>query len=210
MIRATLLIGLALAASACEPRTTLTFQGDDIYKNFPFNGSRVWTYQSTDTSLPYRLVATLSDESELLEDGRTRAYTVDFDIDCVSSGTDCVEERAFSWVMSADSSKGTLFHAYNDQVFDPPVRLSSAQMQLDATVDTESGGVAYTSTYTDRVACPAPYWRGEVPDCVQMDLAGTGSPLAGTYWAVFQFNIVAFTLTERGETWQMVDHSFDD
>lgn len=207
------LLALTTVGAMGCPSVEIDFQGDDVYKWFPFNGERIWTYQSTDTSLTYQLRGVLSEESRVLDDNRTRVYHVDFRVDCRSADDNCVEdELAFSWEMSADSGKGVLFHSYGDTAYDPPVRLSGPQMVEGDTVVTESGGVTYTATYVGLVECPAIYWRNEKPTCgeIVVDDGGAGSPLAGTYWAVTQFNVVAFKSDLTGEEWQLRDFFFDD
>lgn len=205
-------LGTMACTSGQGPGVTIDFQGDDVYKWFPFNGERIWTYQSTDTSLTYQLRGVLSEDSRVVDE-RTRIYKVDFRIDCRSADDDCVEnELAFSWEMSADSGKGVLFHTYDDTVYDPPVRLSRAQMVEGDSITTESGGTTFTATYNGLVECPAIYWRNDKPDCgeIVLDDGGAGTAIAGTYWAVTQFNVVAFKSALTGEEWQLRDFFFDD
>jgi hypothetical protein len=215
MARASSFLALAAVALTGCGTTTFDFQGDELYQYFPFNGTRIWTYQSTDTSLSYLLRAELQEDNELLEDSRTRVYTVDFTTDCRSADDGCEEGAlAFSWKMSADSSKGTLIHAIGEDVFDPPVRLADPQMNIGETTETASGDATYTATYEDFVDCPAPYWRGAPPRCAHLSLSDgedTGaSPITGDFWATVQFNVVAFRLDGLGQEWQLREVDFDD
>lgn len=219
-MKRTLWIAATLALMGCENRQTLRFDGDDIWEYFPFNGDRTWTYQSTDTSIPYRLIGTTG-ESELLEDERTRVYLVEYTYDCLGSSSPCdVDEdddgtpdieTEVQWTLriSSDSASGTRIFGYDDTTFDPPIRLASAKMDLGAELVTESGGTTFTSTYVEQVTCPAPYWGENPPeDCVHftLDDGGAGTGLAGDYWSIYQFSLTAMQFEGEEGQWQLRDY----
>lgn len=212
---------VAFGLLACAGDDDLRFEGDDMAKYFPFEGNRTWTYKADDNTTPYLLIGRSAEESELTADGNTRVYTVNFTYQCFGAAEPCLEDldednvpdltgaAAFSWSMSANSSSGVNVHAFDGTTYDPPVRLADRQMSINESVETVSGGTTYTSTYEAQGACPAPYWRGSPPeDCVQLvlDDGGAGSAIAGEFWAIFQFNIVAFTRTADGVAWQLNDY----
>jgi hypothetical protein len=210
-------LGIVLLATGCY-KQTLHSGGEDTYKFFPLDGDRTWTYQATDTSLPYRLVAHKPSESELLEDIAVRVYTITFSPDCQGAVEPCLaDEDADSvpdfettplmvWRISSDSIDGTEFHSFNDEDFDPPVLLADADQSEDEVVTSESGGISYASTIIAEGPCDVPYWRGEPPEgckTFQLDDAGGGSPVAGEYMSIVQFGIVQFTIGGIPSTWQL-------
>jgi hypothetical protein len=219
MIRNGVLILAAMAVTGCTDTTTLDFEGDDISDYFPFDGYRKWTYQSTDTTVPYYVVAETAEESELIEDSNTRIYTLNFTYQCFGIGAPCdVDDDedgtadltgtpAWSWRLSANTSTGTQIHQIGDVTFDPPVQVATRKMFRGDSVTSESGGTFYTSTYVGTDVCPAPYWRDSPPDeCVyfQIDDGGAGSPAAGEIWSIYQFSIVGFSLGGDEHRWEML------
>jgi hypothetical protein len=220
MLRTMSLASMMVMAAGCPTNSNIRFEGDNTWEFFPFEGYRKWTYVSEDTSLPYMLVAETADESELLESG-TRVYTVNFRYDCVGAADPCIEDLdadgspdldgtlAWSWRMSASSIGGVLIHELGGASYDPPVQLADSSMFKGDSVVTESGGTTYTSTYVEQNLCPAPYWRGSPPDeCAlfRLEDGGAGSTVAGEFWSIYQFNIVAFTFEGEASQWQLRDY----
>jgi hypothetical protein len=221
MLRSSALLFIAIAAAGCDNNQTLQFDGDDMAKYFPLTGSRTWTFKADDSTTPYLIVGQTAEESELLEDGRTRVYTVDFTYECFSAAAPCLEDldeddvpdlngtTAFSWQLSANSTTGVNLHGFADRIYDPAVRLADPRMVKGETVESESGGTTFTSTFESQGLCPAPYWRNEPPeDCIHLVVedGGAGNPIVGEIWAIYQFNIVAFTLAHDGVAWQLQDY----
>jgi hypothetical protein len=215
-----LLVTMALAAG-CTGDDSLVFEGDDMARYFPFDGDRTWTYVTEDTTVPYLLVGQSAEDSELLEDGRTRVYTVNFTYQCfgvvapcdVDDDNDGVADvhgtQAFSWAMSANTTSGVNIHGHSDTTFVPPIQLATARMVKGEDVASETSGINFTSSYVSQGECPAPYWGDNPPgDCVKflVDDGGVGSPMAGEFWSIYQFNIVAFTLESDGVPWQLRDY----
>lgn len=201
--------------------TTIHSGGEDTYKYFPLDGDRTWVYQSTDSSLPYRLRAHKPKESETVEGSTDRIYTITFSPDCQGAVDPCVadldedeipdfeNEPLMVWRLSSDSISGTRFYSFDDEAYDPPVRLAEADQADEEEVVTESGGVTYTSKIISETPCDVPYWRGEPPDgckIFQLDDGGAGSALGGEYMAIVQFGIVQFTIQGLDSTWQLKEY----
>lgn len=197
---------------------------NDSWRWFPLNGARTWTYQSGDTLLPYRVIGTKGNTSEAWGESTVRIHTIDFRYECLGTSAPCdvdvdgepgpdIETTvAWTWRMSADSSKGALFHAYGDAVFDPPVRIATPSMFVGDVTTTESGGISYVSTYHDQGLCDAPYWRGEPPDdCATFLIEATGgeTPLEGLYQTIYQFGVTMFQLDGATEPWRLVGYEDD-
>jgi hypothetical protein len=212
-----------LALGACYPENIPTVD-NDTWRWFPLDGELTWTYQSDDISLPYRLVAHKPDESEPFGDSLVRIHTITFTYDCLGVSAPCdvdadeddvpdlEVETAFVWKVSADSSKGALFHAWSEQTFDPPVKIASPSMFINDTAVTESGGTTYTSLYREQGLCDAPYWRGAPPDdCItfQVDTTGSSTPLQGILQTIYQFGFTKFQLDGQSEAWRLVDFESD-
>lgn len=209
---------VCVGLSACPDPITITSSGEDTWKYFPLDGDRTWTYQSDNTSLPYRLVAHKPAENEVVNDLGTRAYTISFNADCLGIDPPCdvdadgdlipdVETTPlFVWKLSSDSSRGAQFHAFNDEIFDPAVKLASADMSDTEVVTTESGGTTFSATIISEEPCDVPYWRGQPPEgckVFQLDDGGAGSPIAGEYMSIVQFGIVRFRQGTDGDTWSL-------
>jgi hypothetical protein len=229
LARAAALLAALLPAAACQSTFGGTSQGLDMVGFFPFNGERRWTFENaqtdSETVVPYWLVSDKLEASELLDDDVTRVYTIEHTVKCVSNQGVCLEDEDDvegpdiegttwrTWQLSANSFYGVRFHAVDGTVFDPPVEIARATMDVGESVTATANGTTFTSTYVGRVECPAPYWRGEdKPSCIELtvDDGGAGSGIAGTYWAVTQFGIVAFQDADDPASWQMKDFDFAD
>ena len=177
---------------------------------FPFDGARTWEYVSTDVSVPYKLIATLDSAFEEV-DGK-KVYTVDYTYDCLDpKGKDCPDAgfvRAVRW--SSSASGGVLLHSFEDisgrTNYDPPIALTSSRMIVGDVVSTETDGVSYTSTFDVIVSeCPI-QWVDTWSDCPKLTLddGGAGAPLAGVYYAIGGYNVVAMELTGDTGQWQLL------
>ncbi|HMV66682.1 MAG TPA: hypothetical protein PKA64_07520 [Myxococcota bacterium] len=212
-------VGIAVwvVATGCYT-STLSTGGEDTYKYFPLDGDRTWTYQSTDTSLPYRLIAHKPVDSVADEATSTRVFTITFTPDCQSALEPCLVdadgdlipdfegEPLMTWQVSSDSVAGMLFHGFDDTAYAPPVTLASADQSADEVVTSESGGVSFSSSLLATEPCDVPYWRSDQPDgckTFQLDDGGAGSPIAGEYIAIVQFGIVSFSQGGSESAWEL-------
>lgn len=220
---AAFMFAVSALLGGCYPETTPSVD-NDTWRWFPLDGERSWIYESTNTSLPYRIVASKDNTSEAFGDSTTtRIHTITFGYECLGVSAPCdvdadeddvpdlETETAMVWKLSSDSSKGALFHAWGDTTFDPPVKIAAASMFADEVVTTESGGITYTSTFTEQGVCDAPFWRGSAPeDCITFTIeASAASPLAGTLQTIFQFGTTSFALDGETQPWRLVDYEDD-
>lgn len=214
------LVLTGVMVAGCDPVFTdggSSASGSPIFQAFDFDTLRTWTFLTDDESVDYRLRARQLPDPE--DVNGEDVHTIEFQYDCINdrgdgSGTSCAEREleatvAFSWAMSSSLGEGVLVHRFSDTVFDPPVQLAEGRMLKGASVTSSSGGVDYTSTFTDVVPCPAErFWPD--PDnraeCFQIDVVASGpSPVAGTYYAASRFTYPAFRIeAEDGRTWEMV------
>jgi hypothetical protein len=203
-------LALTLVLAACPPPDPPPPGGPPMDDFFPFDGERSWTYESTDTSLSFRLVSTLV--GEVGESDVGRIYEVETARACAGTDPDCVDgelEHTLRW--SSDGVAGVYVHGIDDADLDPPVRLTADQGWRDQTHTTDSGGRTWTSTIEGFEACPVAMsvdWDTCVRIRVEAD--GDGAPLAGTWWANAGFNVVAFEREGDTGTWQLSDQECID
>jgi hypothetical protein len=203
---------LALAAG-CDPQP-LDPQGEDLHDVFPFDEIRHWVYQTEDASVPYRLDADQQAESEVV--GDSRVYTIAVTTDCFHPDDTCTElAQVDTWKMSSDTLQGVRVYAMGGETYDPPVLLADDHQIYQHATTSESGGVTFTSTYAARETCPAPkYWPDEAnrPECIRVDLTdgGAGTAVAGSYWAVGNFGVVAYQHDVDGILWGLKDFDAEE
>lgn len=199
----------ALLLAGCD--SSVGYVGYRMDEYFPFDGERTWEFTSTDTTLPYKLVATLDPEPET--EGGVEIFSIQYDRVCVSADETCTDARVRTVRWSSDAIGGTRIWGYENDAgavsFDPPVQLTLPQMVPSETATTQLDGVTWTSTFVGVEACPVT-WTSEWEDrCLHLHLddgdgdATQGSWLAGDYWAIVQYNVVGMALTEDTGTWQL-------
>lgn len=183
---------------------------------FPFDGARTWEYVNTDVAVPYKLIATLDNAFEDV-DGK-KVHTVDYSYECLDpKGKDCPDAgfvRAVRW--SSNASSGVLLHSFEDisgrTNYDPPIALTSSRMVVGDSVETQTGGVTYTSTFDVIVSeCPI-QWVDTWTGCpkITLDDGGAEAPLAGEYYAIGGYNVVAMELTGDTGQWQLLYATYAD
>lgn len=183
---------------------------------FPFDGARTWEYANTDVTVPYKMIATLDSGYE--DADGTKIFTVDYSYECLNpKGKDCPNAgfvRAVRW--SANASSGVSMHSFEDisgrTEYDPPIALTSGRMVVGDTVETQTGGVDYTSTFEVIVSeCPI-QWVDTWSDCpkITLDDGGAGAPLAGEYYAIGGYNVVAMELTGDTGQWQLLYATYEE
>lgn len=199
---------LALSLVGCSGSAPL-LGGTPIWELFPFDGERTWEYTSTDTSLPYLIVAQSNLEPE--RKGDVNIYTVNYSTDCFGNSDTCVDGeivRSIKW--SSSVLDGVFFHAYdvgNGFVdLSPPVQLGAKEMLKDESVETTSDNTVWTSTFLGIEACPEAL-TADWPECGSLEIVAEGnsdgSPLAGQYWATKGNGVAGFHLADEGGTWQL-------
>lgn len=215
------LTACALLLGSCQGGTT-TFAGLQLSDALPLDDAiRNWTFQSDDNSIAYRLLMTQDPEFET--DELTLIHSLKVVVKCfgfVGICDDADDDDAYdaegmevsTWRMSSNSFSGISFHGAGGVTFDPPVKLAEDRMVLGDTVVTESGGITWTATFVSEESCPAPlYFPSEEtrPECFKLTLddGGADSEIAGTYWLVGTYGLVAFQISgEEGRTWALQDY----
>ena len=201
------------------PNGPLGFGGFTMTEYFSYDGERTWEFVSEDILIDYILVADLNEESEVLEDGFTRVYTIDYTKDCISTEGGCVEDeyvRSMKW--SSNDTYGTFLHGYTlageeAVVFDPPVQITPPSMKREDSVTTETGGSTWTSTLIQIEECPV-QWAVTWDECARFELddgdgdLATGSPVSGTFWAITGYNVVAMDWPGSPGRWELLKHDY--
>jgi hypothetical protein len=213
-----LLVCFCLGLTACgPPKDQFGYQGFAMNEFFPFDGPRTWKFINEDDKIPYLLVGKLNEEYETTNGGDTRIFEIEFSKDCFRDDADCVEEEYVrTWWWSYDGTNGTLLHGNklkgeSEDLFDPPVSITSPNMKKDEFVETETAGGAWTSTFVNVEECPV-QWEVNWDDCVLLDVddgdgdPSTGNPASGTFWAVKDYNIVAFDVPGEPGRWELLKH----
>lgn len=199
---------IALLLAGCEPADQFSYSGYAMSAFFPFDGSaRDWEYSNTDPLVDYTLVATLDTAYATI--GNSKAYTISYETVCIDGASDCVGGPVRDVAYSSDGA-GTGIHSYSSAadgtVSFPPVRLTPDHMSPGEDVTTDVDGVIWTSTFVAIETCPV-LWTDEWDECIhlRLDDGGSGSPLAGDYWAVTSWNIVAMQLADDTGQWKLTN-----
>jgi hypothetical protein len=196
-----------LVLAGC-PSPPIVLNGVPIWEMLPFDGQRTWEYTSTDLELPYRLVASSILEPE--KKGDRNIYSVEYLTDCVGADPDCVDGeviRRVKW--SSDVLDGVFIHAYDDGGgyidLDPPLHFAEKEMLRDESVETETAGALWTSTFLGIEECPINL-TASWPECARMELTsnnGDGFPLAGTYYLTAGNGTAALQLSTEEGLWEL-------
>lgn len=211
----------------CEP-ADLPKQGFPMYQLFQYDTLRTWAWASDDPTIPYLKLGAQREETEKEEGTDIPIYAIDFTADCFNNTGVCeadttegglrdYEEGILdTWKLSTEVVKGVRIHEAGGVVFDPPVKLADGMMEFKAsTTPMESGGVTYTSTYDADELCPAEsYWPDEStrPNCYKLvlDDGGADSAVAGSYWVVKNFGLIAFSRDiDNGAMWSIKEFADD-
>jgi hypothetical protein len=210
---------LGLAGCPNKLNDNISFGGFTMTDFFPFDGERTWEFVSEDIELDYILVADLLEENEVLEDGFTRVYTIEYSKDCISTDNGCVEGeylRNMRW--ASNDTYGTFLYGYElageDAVaFDPPLQITTPSMKREDSVTTDTGGNTWTSTFVQLEACPV-QWAVDWDECARFELddgdgdLSTGSPVSGTFWVITGYNMVAMDWPGEAGRWELLKHIF--
>ena len=209
------LVILALGVAGCD--STVTVSGFQMEQYFPFDGNRTWEFVSSDTSLDYRLVATLDPAFTAAEEGVTRIYGVSYHK--TWEGEDASEPEWVRDVLwSSDGTFGTRIWGIDTPAgttsYDPPIQLTDNEQLAGTTETTTTGGVTFTSTFLGNEQCPVLWTEDWGNDCIRLSLddGGTGTEIAGDYWAITQFNVVGMQVGADTGVWQLswTEVTYDD
>jgi hypothetical protein len=200
---------LSLGFLACTGPSTIPEGAPPVWDFFPFDGEREWAYISTDSTLPYALLATMDGLPERIN-GKN-VYTVVYEVDCRTNSPDCDDgQRLFVLRWSSDASDGVYVHQYGVGedpfiAFDPPIHLATDNMDPDDSLTTASNGASWTSTMGQFTGCPVRLSQ-DIPNCGTWTVgpdAGDGFPLAGQWWAVKSIGVTTIQLTGESGVWEL-------
>ncbi len=179
-----------------------------IANYFPFDGERTWEFTNTDEAIEHRLYAVL--DPEPLEGDGAPIHRISYS-ECPGSGEcdDTTLVREIHW--SNDSVEGIQIWGYETPSgkvdFDPPIFLSFAHMDPGESAVTTTGGADWTGTFHGLDTCPVTWTTQWGDSCLRFSLeGGSGADaehLAGEYWAITQYNVVAIDLDAEPGIWQL-------
>ena len=199
-----------LASSGCTG--DVQYSGLSMNPFFPFDGEeREWEYVNEDTTILYKQVSILNSEYELAEDGSTRIYSISTEQRCLNNDESCEDKWLFSTRMSSSASKGAQIHGYSteanpDVALETPIAFTKGKMETGDSVQTTGvDGHDWTATFEAIEPCQI-QWTDEWDDCAKIRLESSpeGHFLAGTYWAITGYNIVARQLTGDTGRWELI------
>ncbi len=216
MRKSALLIVAVLLAASCEP-TQPVYQGFVMEDFFPFDGSRSWHYISDNVDLEYKIVATLDTAPEEAHDGSTDIYTVNMVTECIGLDPDCEDgQEVGSYRMSASQTYGTLYWGYSNPeegvvTFDPPIQISGRTMKVGdveytTTMRNGTDGLSFTSQMIAQEHCEVE-WTDSWDGCLKIQISEENNAApSGTYWAITNYNIVAWTPApeEESDRWSLL------
>lgn len=208
---ARLFAAAAALLAGCSGGSTYSYSGYVMENYFPFDGERTWEFVSTDTELTHKIVAELDPQPTTTGDG-IEIYTIDYDLQCLEDGPLCdggEPLRSVKW--SADQTRGVLIHGVGNESYEPPITLAAPKMAVGDTVETETGGTLFTASFDQITDCPVK-WTDAWDECVwlHLDDGGAGVDVAGDYWAVTGYNVVAMQLTGDTGQWQLSYAVYDE
>ena len=197
--------------AGCDDPNNITFGGTTTWRMFPFEQGRVWEYISTDRTLPYKLVAELEGKPDIEQS--INVYTISYNERCANNDPDCKDFERFRIRWSSTPGLGVRIHTVLDAQgilsFEPPLQLAKSQMQLNESVETNTGGRTWNSTFGGVVQCDTNFpagWDQCGQFTVNSDLVDAPSPVLGTFWAAQGQGIATIEFAEDGgERWRLSD-----
>lgn len=205
--------------AACYDPIEIPEAEDATWRWFVIDGERKWEFESDDTTVPYRIVASKTAETTFDEGSDLPISTITFSYDCLSDSGECLADTdgdgvkdleaqaGWTWQLSVLSSEGAFWHSFDDAIYAPPVQIATASQAIDEAVTTTSNGATFTSTRGDRELCDTKYWKEDnQPDaCISwtIDDGGAGTPIAGTWQALYEYGFVSFRRAADGRLWRL-------
>jgi hypothetical protein len=198
--------------SSCGPTDSPDYCGVESSQFFPFDGNRTWEFINADPSVTYKLVVTQGSDPTPSDVGNV--YALEHRVGCVSEDPDCLDGelvRTVHW--SSTGTQGVFVHGVTvggaEATIEPPVTLADECMLVDEEAWTTSASDGtWISDLVRKEACPVALTT-DWDSCVVFDVDDAGSSsihdhVAGTYWANFGYNLVAFDLVDDGvDRWEL-------
>lgn len=178
---------------------------------FELTNASEWTYVSTDDSFDWQNKAVRSEEGVALDEDTT-VYTRSHEVQCTES-PGCEPAFLYSIDWSTSPSDGAFIHGWQlpdmeePRPAETPIRIVDNRMNVGDIETTEGvDGHAFTSEFTRLEACPTPgVPRFAEETCVVLTVTSepAGHWLAGTYWALTGWHVVAFERTDDTGRWEL-------
>ena len=162
-------------------------------------------------AIPYKHVSVLNPEFTYTDDGVTRIYDITTNRVCVSSDETCEDATLNMVRWSAVASAGVAIHGYDTPGTGPvdfvttPIGMADANMEVgDIVTTTGVDGHDWAAEFKSTGPCDI-QWTDEWNQCVLIELTSTpeGHWMAGQYWAVSGYNVVARQLTADTARWEL-------
>jgi len=180
---------------------------------FPFDGTaREWEYVNEDPAITHTLLAVLDVDFELASDNSTRIYNISTEQVCPGSDAACEAKWLNTIRMSSSPSAGAQLHGYSTEAhpdvnFEKPISFTDGKMMVGESIETSDvDGHDWVATFEATEPCNI-QWNDAWDNCVRIQLESSpeGHWMAGTYWAITSYNIVAKQLTGDSGRWELFD-----
>ncbi len=204
-----------LGLAACPPSTDpIPAGGTEMTQFFNFKANRVqsWEFVNLSSDYGYALFADMSDVIEEVPEGQV--YSVLWEIDCRSSGVECISGPSHTVKWRSTEGQGVFITELvqedgTSRVFEPPLTIAAEEMNPGEIVETITAGATWTSTYNGFEDCPIRMtgeWDGA---CVRFTVSDgdadplTNPELTGDIWGIRNFNLVGFRRESDSDNWEM-------
>lgn len=206
-----------LFAAGCSGGDGYAYSGYTMSNFFPFDGERTWTFQSEDPNETSTVVATLNSTPEVIDDGQTSIFDVNYTMGCLDDAVGCTPGdwrlKTIRW--SSSSGEGVQIHGFDDGsglvAFNPPIALTGKDGVPDDVWTTETDAGTFVSTFDQIGDCPV-YMAVDWDQCIKLSLDDDGDPatpgthaLHGDYYAVASFNVIAILGADDDAMWKLLD-----
>jgi len=201
----------SLAACTGNPPVNNGFLMTDF---FPLDGTRTWEFSNLDETVPYVLDGQLNPVPETDPENRdgTFIHRVRLTARCKEGQTECGEGWKYDYQISADNSFGIRLWGYDSPdtgpvTFADPVVLAKARMVFDDTKESLGiDGHDFVTTFEDvSEDCDEDLQVKWSCARLRLDSDPPGHILAGTWWAVAGYNVVAWQRTGDTGKWRTKD-----
>jgi hypothetical protein len=208
---------VVLGLAGCNPENPYSFDGQKMSEFFPFDGDvRTWQFVNESEDVSNKINAEVLYEEATGKPGQ-RVYPVVYFSECPSNDPGCTDgEEFFRIHWRSSDSEGVFIHGYSVAggelvEFKPPLQVADSDGKVGDLVETKTGGANWTSEFTAIESCPVQMlvdWESCSRFRIETDGAD-GYPLQGDWWAIVQYNVVAFQLDGDVGMWQLKQSKCD-
>jgi len=197
---------LAVVSVGCTQKGP-EFRGEDMTNYFPFkeNENGVWRFANDGEGLLHAMIGTITN-IELIPEGNE--YTMTYVKDCLGDGAGCNEgEIIRELVWKQPGSLGIQLLEINKPgstlLFDPPLKFAEEFAKKGAVVETETGGVTYTSTLVEFGECPVIIPSFDNCAHITIESSGGDDLVTGEYYVINDFGLVAVRWPDQPGLWKL-------